>query len=206
MFSKKYIFIIWGILLTALLAGCKPEVTTGLPEGPITIGVVTSITGPKVAFGKAQQNGYELALEEINAAGGVSGHPLELIYQDDQGTPEQAIIAVEQLITQNEVPLVLGSYSSSCTFPMAGVIEGYQTPLISPCAATDALTQQGYEWVFRLNAPSSQYSQTMFDFLGEMTEAKTIAIIFENTDFGTSTARGTRPHSSPLPSLRRQRL
>jgi branched-chain amino acid transport system substrate-binding protein len=180
------------VLLLALLVGCSSGSTTGFPEGSITIGVVTSLTGSKAAFGEAQQNGYELALEEINAVGGVSGHPLKLIYVDDAGESEQAIIAVEQLVTQEKVSLILGAYSSSCTFPMAGVVEGYQTPLISPCAATDALTQQGYEWVFRINAPSSQYSKTVFGFLGEMTDAKTVAILFESTDFGTSTARAAR--------------
>ncbi len=180
------------VLLLALLAGCRAEPTTGFPEGPITIGVVTSLMGPKAAFGEAQQNGYELALEEINAAGGALGHPLELIYVDDAGESAQAIISVEQLLTQHNVPLVLGSYSSICTFAIAGVIEGYQTPLISPCAATDALTQQGYEWVFRINAPSSRYSETMFDFLDEMTDVETLAVVFESTDFGTSTARAAR--------------
>jgi branched-chain amino acid transport system substrate-binding protein len=191
MFAKKYQLFILGAFLLIFLSGCKPD-TTGQSEEPITLGVVTSLTGSKAAFGEAQQNGYELALEEVNASGGVLGRPLELVYIDDQSTPEQAIIAVEQLITQNKVPLVLGAYSSSCTFPMAGVIEGYQTPLISPCAATDSLTQQGYQWVFRINSPSNQYSKTMFDFLGEMTDAKTIAILFENTDFGTSTARAAK--------------
>lgn len=184
--------VVCGTLLLILLIGCSPGPTTGFPEGVITLGVVTPLTGSKSAFGKAQQNGYELALEEINAAGGVAGHSLELIYKDDAGDPEQAIIMVEQLITQDEVPLVLGSYSSSCTFPMAGVTEAHQTPLISPCAATDTLTQQGYEWVFRINAPSSQYSEPMFDFLSEMTDVRAVAILFESTDFGTSTARAAR--------------
>lgn len=184
--------VVYGTLLLVLLIGCSSGPATGFPEGAITLGVVTSLTGSKAAFGEAQQNGYELALEEINAAGGVSGHSLGLIYVDDQGEPEQAIVAAEQLITQEEVPLVLGSYSSNCTFPMAGVTEAHQTPLISPCAATDTLTQQGYEWVFRINAPSSQYSETMFDFLSEMTDAQTVAILFESTDFGTSTARAAR--------------
>jgi branched-chain amino acid transport system substrate-binding protein len=75
---------------------------------------------------------------------------------------------------------------------MAGVIEGYQTPLISPCAATDALTQQGYQWIFRINAPSSEYSKTMFDFLSQLPDVETVAVLFESTDFGTSTARAAQ--------------
>jgi branched-chain amino acid transport system substrate-binding protein len=192
MVARKIRHVVCGLLLSALLAGCGSGASVGFPKGPIKLGVVTSLTGSKAAFGQAQRNGYELALEEINAAGGVAGHPLELIYADDKGDPEQAILAAEQLITQDQVPLFLGSYSSECTFAMAGAIEGYQTPLISPCAATDALTQQGYGWIFRINAPSSQYSETMFDFLSQVADLKTVAILFESTDFGTSTARAAK--------------
>lgn len=192
MLKRRIYQVACGVLLALLLAACGPGPTPRVSEGPIRLGVVTSLTGSMASFGQAQKNGYELALEEINAAGGVLGSPLEIVYVDDASDSQQAILAVEQVITEEKVTLVMGSYSSSCTFAMAGVIEGYRTPLLSPCAATDALTQQGYEWVFRINAPSSQYSGTVFDLLGQLSDLQTVAILFENTDFGTSTARAAR--------------
>jgi branched-chain amino acid transport system substrate-binding protein len=194
MFAGNSQFLRWGLLLSLLvfLMGCRSSAIGSFPKGPISLGVVTSLTGSQVAFGNAQQSGYELALAEINAAGGVAGHQLELIFVDDASNAEQAIIAAEQLVTNDKVPLILGSYSSSATFAMAGVLEGYQIPLIVSSAATDALTQQGYSWIFRINAPSSRFAETVFDFLDDLRGASTVAIIFESTDFGTSTARAAK--------------
>jgi branched-chain amino acid transport system substrate-binding protein len=194
MFARKSRFLSWGLLLllAALVVACRQPASGGFPRGPIQIGVVTSLTGSHTAFGDAQQSGYELALAEINAAGGIAGHPLELVYKDDMSSAEEAILAAEDLVTGKKVPLILGSYSSAATFAMAGVLEGYQTPLIVSSAATDALTQQGYQWIFRINAPSSRFAETMFDFLQELRGSGRTAIIFESTDFGTSTARAAK--------------
>jgi branched-chain amino acid transport system substrate-binding protein len=194
MFTRKTQFVGWGLLLllAALFTACRGPATGGFPKGPISVGVVTSLTGSHAAFGDAQESGYELALAEINAAGGIAGHPLELIYVDDTSSAEQAILAAEQLVTNEKVPLILGSYSSAATFAMAGVLEGYQTPLIVSSAATDALTEQGFQWIFRINAPSSRFAETIFDFLDDVRGSGSVAIIFESTDFGTSTARAAK--------------
>jgi branched-chain amino acid transport system substrate-binding protein len=194
MCARKSRMVSWGLLLSlaALLIGCRSPSTDGFSRGPITLGVVTSLTGSHTAFGDAQQSGYDLALAEINAAGGIEGHSLELLYLDDASSPEQAIIAAEQLATNDKIPLILGAYSSAATFAMAGVLEGLQTPLLVSSAATDALTEQGYRWIFRINAPSSRFAETVFDFLDDLKGSGTVAIIFESTDFGTSTARAAR--------------
>jgi branched-chain amino acid transport system substrate-binding protein len=194
MFARRSQFLRWGLLFigVVLLAACRAPQTSGFPRGPLRIGVVTSLTGSHAAFGDAQQSGYELALAEINAAGGIADHPLELVYADDVSSAEQAILMAEELAVNQKVPLILGSYSSAATFALAGVLEGYQTPLIVSSAATDALTQQGYQWVFRINAPSSRFAETIFDFMADLRSSGRVAILFESSDFGTSTARAAR--------------
>ncbi len=161
-------------------------------EDTLRIGVITSLTGPHAKFGEQQKYGYDLAVQEINLQGGALGRQIELIYKDDMGRPEEAMTAAEDLINRERVAAVMGSYTSGATFPMSGVLERNETPLLCPCAAKDEITQQGYSWVFRLNAPSSEYARSMFDFLAELVKPKRVAICFENTSFGASTARAAR--------------
>jgi branched-chain amino acid transport system substrate-binding protein len=172
-------------VVASMVAGCGGTSTT---SGSIRLGVVTSVTGSQATFGEAQKRGYELALEEINAKGGVLGRKIELVYEDDASKAETAVSAMEKLATQDKVPLVLGSYSSAATLPMGAVADKYQVPLIVPTAATDKLTESGYKYVFRICAPSSVYAGVMIGFLATEIKPKTLAIIFENTSFGTSTA------------------
>lgn len=185
--TQRLLFAALSIPLLTLCWSCQPEKVDKL-----RIGVVTSLTGPQAKFGEQQKYGYDLAAEEINAEGGVLDRQMELVYKDDMGRPEEAMTAAEDLINREKVVAVMGSYTSGATFPMSGVLERNQIPLLCPCAAKDEITQQGYSWVFRLNAPSSEYARSMFDFLAEVAKPQRAAICFENTSFGASTARAAR--------------
>ena len=156
---------------------------------PIEIGVITSLTGSEAKFGEAHMRGYEIALEEINAAGGVLGRPLKLVVEDDASKPENAISAAEKLATQTKVPLIIGSYTSAATLPAAQTATKYQVPFIVPTAAADNITEFGSKYVFRINSPSSEYANTAINFLMDQVKPQTLAIIYENTNFGTSTAQ-----------------
>lgn len=184
--------VVWTFLFAAGLLGCAAAGPAPAPTptdaGPIRIGIVTPISGSQARFGQAHLQGYDIALQEINAAGGVLGRPLKLIFEDDQSVPEQAAAAVEKLATQDQVTLVIGAYSSSATLLAAGMAERYQVPLIVPTAAADEITRQGYRWVFRIAAPSQIYTQTILDFMDQIDSPERLAIVFENTGFGTSVA------------------
>lgn len=162
-----------------------------LPD-EIEIGIITALTGSEAKFGEAHMRGYQIALEEINAAGGVLGRPLKLIVEDDASKPENAISAAEKLATQTKVPLIIGSYSSAATLPAAQTATTYQVPFIVPTAAADNITEFGSRYVFRINSPSSEYASTVVNFLMDQVKPKTMAIVYENTSFGTSTAQPAR--------------
>lgn len=189
--------IVSVLLLVLLLVPSLMSVNAQEGE-PVRIGVVTSITGSQARFGEAQMHGYDLAVEAINEAGGVLGRPIELVVMDDTSEPEQAQLMVERLITEEEVSVIIGSYSSSATLPAVGVANDYEVPMLVPTAATDAITAQGYEWVFRICAPSSVYASTMIDFLVEFGEIENVAVIYENTAFGSSTAEATLAYAEEL--------
>lgn len=158
----------------------------------IEIGIITALTGSEAKFGEAHMRGYEIALAEINAAGGVLGRPLKLVVEDDASKPENAISAAEKLATQTKIPLIIGSYSSAATLPAAQTATSYQVPFIVPTAAADNITEFGSKYVFRINSPSSEYADTAINFLMDQVKPKTLAIVYENTNFGTSTAQPAR--------------
>jgi branched-chain amino acid transport system substrate-binding protein len=190
--ARPTLKLIWLFLLTVGLSGCASPGVAPAPkpaaEAPIGLGVVTSISGSLAMFGQAHLQGYDLALQEINDAGGVLGRPVRLVLEDDGSDPATAATAVEKLATVDQVPLILGSYSSSATLLAAAMAERHQVPLIIPTAAADEITRQGYRWIYRINAPSAVYIETLLDFLEEVAPPSRLAIVFENTGFGTSIA------------------
>src|SRR6478609_881618 len=114
------------------------------------IGVITSLTGSLAAFGEAHKNGYAIALDEINAKGGVLGKKVELDFYDDQSKPDQAVQGVSKLIDQDQVPVLLGSYSSESTKAIIGSVTQRETPLIIPTATADNVMDSKSPWIFRV--------------------------------------------------------
>jgi branched-chain amino acid transport system substrate-binding protein len=137
--------------------------------------------------GTEHRRGYELALETINQQGGVNGCQLELVQIDDQDNPQAAANAVNTLALQN-IPLLIGAYTSDATLLAAREANRQRIPLIIPSASTELITALGYEWVFRINADSSDYIAQALRMTSELNEQPTIGIIFENSIFGESAA------------------
>ena len=150
----------------------------------VKIGVINSVTGPEAPIGENLTNGIKLAEEDLSK-GGIK---LELIWEDDTGKPQIAMSAMEKLATRDGVAGVVGPYTSASANAVAKLAQRYQVPLLVPAAAKEEITRQGYQWVYRLNAPANVYAQVLFDAVTELGKPKTIAFVYENTDFGTSTA------------------
>jgi len=91
---------------------------------------------------------------------------------------------------------VVGPYSSKCANAVSKLAEKYRVPLLIPVAAKEDITRQNLKWVFRLNATSDAYATVLLDMATGLGKAKTIAIIHENTDFGTSTAKSATEYAA----------
>ena len=103
--------------------------------------------------------------------------------------------ALEKLATRDNVAAVVGPYPSSSANAIARLAERYKLPLLVPAASKEEITRQNYQWVFRLNAPTNVYSQVVLDAALSLGPSKTLALIFENTDFGTSAAATARAYA-----------
>ena len=157
--------------------------------GAVKVGVVLPLTGAEAKFGEIEKRSFDMALEEINAKGGIKGEPLELIVEDDTGRPDVGRSVVEKLITKDKVVMVGGGYSSSVTYAVAGVCQQNKMPFLVNTGAADNITSSGWDYIFRLNPPVSEYAGAIESMLTEVIKPKTVAILHENTLFGTSGAK-----------------
>jgi branched-chain amino acid transport system substrate-binding protein len=178
------LFLLFSLAISAVLfwAGCSK----GPENNTFKIGVITSLTGSNAAFGQAHKNGYTIALEEINARGGLLGKKVELDYYDDQSRPDQAVQGVSKLVDQDRVPIVLGAYSSESTRAIVPVVTQKQVPLIIPTAVADNVMESNSPWIFRICAGSGSFAAATLDFLKNNGDPKKLAIVYENTNFGQS--------------------
>ena len=144
-------------LSLSLCVGCSEEAASGGTSGggsssasadTITYGFVMPLTGSVPNIGAAMKNGAALAVEEINAAGGVLGKQITPIYEDDENKPATAPNAITKLITEDKVDVVLGSYASSCSMAMAPVAEENKKLMMS-IGSTNAKVTEGYTYVYR---------------------------------------------------------
>jgi len=167
---------------------------TGLVWGPATVnaqevikvGIILPLTGEKAKFGEIEKNSFVMALNEINKAGGVKGKKIELLFEDDTGKPDVARSAVEKLVSKDNVVMLGGGYGSSETYSIAGVAQQKKVPFLINTGSADKITEQGWNFVFRLNPPVSEYSEAAEGFFKDIAKPKTAVILFENTLFGTS--------------------
>ena len=118
--------------------------------GDILVGMYGSLTGDGASFGLSSREGTELAVEEVNAAGGLlGGRQIRLLVEDNQSRPEEASNAVTKLITQDKVVAVLGEVASRRTLAAAPVAQRYQIPLITPASTNARVTEVG-DYIFRV--------------------------------------------------------
>src|SRR5512139_3348606 len=123
------------------------------------------LTGQNAKFGEIQKKSYEIAAQEINAAGGIKGNTLVLSFEDSQGKPEVARAIVEKLIDVKKQPIIVGEYTSACAKAVAAVAEERKTPYLIVASADDNITQQNYKYVFRQNQVNAHYGDAVVDFL-----------------------------------------
>ncbi|MDP9363342.1 MAG: amino acid ABC transporter substrate-binding protein, partial [Chloroflexota bacterium] len=165
------------------------------PSGePIRIGASVSTTGSNGRTGLYQKEAYELWQEQKNAAGGLLGRPVEMVIYDDQSDPSTGARLYERLLTEDEVDLILGPYSSSVTQAVAQVTERYGQPLLVAGASASDIWQRGYQGVFGVYSIADDYFKDIVLNIAPAQGYKTAAIVYEDTLFPTATARGAQAH------------
>ncbi len=130
-------------------AVCLPGIFAAISAEPILVGEVASLTGASASFGQSSHEGTELAVAEINAAGGVLGRPILLITEDDQSQAGQPATIVRKLISQDKVVAVLGEVASSKSLEAAPICQQNKIPMITPASTNPKVTEVG-DHIFRI--------------------------------------------------------
>jgi branched-chain amino acid transport system substrate-binding protein len=173
-----------GALAFALVAvgAASPQLAAGAGE-PYLIGAVVSESGPASTLGRPAADSIQLAVDEINAAGGIDGHRLDLHVVDDQSNPTTSVTALRQLLDQHPVA-VLGSTGTPTSLAMIPVAEAAQVPLIS-MGSSSAIVEPAAErhWIFKIPVADT-YIATRLQQSMKARKLMRVAVIYRDDDYG----------------------
>ncbi len=174
-----------GTIIVLAVALAIVIVITQTKEEPkeIRIGAILPLTGNMAKFGESFKRGIDLALEEINNAGGIQGKKLLVIYEDDGGEGKQAISAFRKLIALDKVQSIIGGIMSSTAMPIAPIAEKKKVVIISPTATAPALSEFK-DYFFRVQPSDNYEGKVMAEFAYKQLEAENVGVFYVNNDWG----------------------
>ena len=186
--------------------------TSGAPAADnVKIGVIMPLSGNSASAGQSAVAAMELAARIVNeshpeikniplaATAGLpnlGGAKIELVVADHQGNPSEGQSQTLRLITQEHVAAMLGSYQSSVSFTATAVAERYGIPFVVGDSVAANITSRGFKWIFRTTPVATDFANNYMQFLGDLKKeghpATNVAVVYENTDYGTSVAGTVR--------------
>ena len=180
--------LVSAVTISLLLAGCnKPSGDQpGASGGTIKVGEFASLTGKEATFGQSSHEGTLLAVEEINAAGGVLGKKIELLTEDTQSKQGESQTVVNKLVARDGVVAVLGEVASSRSIEAAKVCQDSKIPMISPSSTNPKVTETG-DYIFRVCFTDILQGKILANFAGGKLQAKKVAIF---TDVKSDYSKG----------------
>jgi len=173
---KKVLMLCSLLLVFTLMIPLSAKAQT------IKIGLITPLTGDVKTFGESIKNGFELAISEANAKGGVLGKKIVTIIADDKNDPTEASNAAIKLISQDRVKLMVGSATSKCTIPIADICQSNKVVFISPSATNPKVTVADGKrktFVFRACFIDPFQGSVMARFAAKTLKKKTAAVLYD---------------------------
>ncbi|KRC63048.1 branched-chain amino acid ABC transporter substrate-binding protein [Agromyces sp. Root81] len=187
---KRLLHVAVAAGVLALTAGCSSGLAGGGSEatddGPIKIGMLAPFSGSESAFGVYMQNGAQLAVNEINAAGGVLGRDLELLVEDDACDATTAVSGANKLVTDGIVASV-GGYCSGATLPTLPIFDEAGIPMVIPAANSNELVDQGLPGVFLINGTGDQQAEAAVTYAKQI-GATNVAVVDDATSYSADLA------------------
>lgn len=177
--SRVLSMVLAAALLTVPLAGCGN--TPGGSGDEIVIGGLAPLTGSVAQYGVAVDNAVKLAVDDINAKGGILGKTIKYISYDEKGDPTEATNAYTRLVDQDKIVALIGDATSAPCEAVAQQAARDKLPMITPSGTSEAITTYG-ENVFRACFIDPYQGQLMASYASKKLNAKTAAILFDNGD------------------------
>ena len=175
-----------AIVLMALAFSCtrQPEDPGAPDRSLIKIGYFGDLSGPTFNFGKSAYNGVLMAADEINQSGGINGRRIDVVFEDDKGSPEEAARLAAKLIDEDKVVAIIAGGTSGNSRAAAPKAQASHVPLISPSSTDPAVTQTG-DYIFRACFVDTFQGEVMARFAVNTLKAQKAAILFDiNSSYG----------------------
>jgi branched-chain amino acid transport system substrate-binding protein len=187
MIKRRLLVTSLAALALLVIGACGSSSTSGA-GGVIKVGITGPFTGPYADPGSAIRNAGELAIEDINAAGGINGRLLQAVAQDDACDAQQGTQAAEKLLTLGIVAIV-GGYCSGASIPESDILHrSGDLPFITAASSNPKFTEQGYDNVFRMVSRDDAEAPADVSFMKDWLKAKSIAIMHDNTTYAKGVA------------------
>lgn len=193
-----------------VVAGAGPALAQ---QKVIKIGALYPLTGNLAATGMECKRGVDLAVEIINGKYDLSlplakeeGIPnldhakIEVIYADTKGDPKNGLAEAERLVTEEKVVALIGAYQSAVTKTSSQAAERLRIPFVCSDSSSPTLTERGFEYFFRVSPHDGTTARNQFEFLKDLetkkgVKVKTVALLYENTEFGSNAAKMQRSYA-----------
>lgn len=203
-FNRRMLCISTAILA---IAGSVPFTATVQAADTIKLGIVAPMSGPNARYGGFSLRGAELAVKDINDAGGVNGTKIQLFNADSQGTPVEGVSATRRLIDQEGVDFIIGDVSSSVTLAMQPVAEDAEVLLLNAASSNPKITYQagvgGFKWTYRNYPTDENRALVVAKYAAEQRGFTKFAVLSVDSDYGRSAITFTKKY---LPEFKGQIL
>lgn len=185
-FQRLAVVVTVALALAATGCGGAGTATTG-GKGNLVIAMVNPLSGDSATYGVSHKNGLELARDEINKAGGIKGQQVDVLFHDDAGDPKQAAAGAQKYADQKNVMAIVGSCLSSNTLAMVPITDKAKLPHSVVSSSTAKLSGMS-PYFFRMAVQDAQVGILMADLIGQKVQARKVAILYPNNDYGKGLA------------------
>src|SRR5207253_1992641 len=188
MFKRRFLAASLAACGALLIAACGSGSNNASNSGPIKVGITGPFTGPYADPGIAIRNAGELAVADINTAGGINGRQLQAVNADDACDAQQGVQAAQKLLTQKIIAIV-GGYCSGASIPESDTLHrNGDLPFITAASSNPKFTDQGYDNVFRMVSRDDAEAPADVSFMQQWLKASKIAIMHDNTTYAKGVA------------------
>lgn len=182
----RMISVFMALLMLVVVTGCGGSSTT-VGKSSIVVAMVNPLSGDAATYGLSHKNGFELAREEINKAGGIKGQQIDALFHDDTGDPKQAAAGAQKFADQKNIVAIVGSALSSNTLAMVPITDKAKLPHSVVSSSTPKLSGIS-PYFFRMAVQDAQIGVLMGDLMAQKLKASKVAILYPNNDFGKGLA------------------
>lgn len=190
--SRFYLIGVIGCVCGLVIAGLVVYQKKGPTGPPINVGLIAPFSGPSATSGEAIQRGIVLALDEVNRAGGVLGHPLALVVRDVRNDPTAGVAALQELVQQHAIVAIFGGIFSPVMLAQLDTIHALRLPLINPWGSLTAITRNGRtpNYAFRVAASDAEADEFLVRYALAVVGARRPGIIADTTAWGEANVMG----------------